>query len=150
ILCNLMRFSAFRQPLLTKLFSPECAAGIAYDDFETQVHLGRLGRADIVIANQSVSAIVEVKVEDFCGVTENQPNGYLSYLANQDVPERWLAFIVPPRWAHRRELDQALGSAKHGSIRTRVLSWEDVLGVIELGDLQNLSPFIDEFYRLLC
>lgn len=151
VLCNLMRFGAFRRLLLAKLFSPECAATISFDDIGTQVDLGSFGRADIAISNGNVSAIVEVKVEQYCGLTDNQPNGYLSYLAKERAAERWLVFLVPTQWMHFRYLEEALNlssTAKRG-IRTRVLSWEDVVTVIEESDLQELSPFIDEFYQLL-
>lgn len=153
LLCNLMRFAAFRRPLLARFLSEASAKQIAYEDVETQVDLGRFGRPDVIIRNDELCALVEVKVTQYQGPTGSQPEGYFSFLLKDKTPERWLIFLVPEGWVYLRSLEESLGllNAAHrdGSIRTRVMYWEDVLAVIEENDLQALNPFLGEFHQLL-
>ena len=153
LLCNLMRFAAFRRPLLARFLSEACAAQIAYDDIDTQVDLGGSGRPDIIIRNDKVCALMEVQVTQYQELTGNQPDGYFSFLSKDKTPERWLVFLVPKGWVNLRSLEEFLGllnaAHRNGSIRTRVVYWEDVLAVIEENDLQALNPFLGEFYQLL-
>ena len=149
LLCNLMRFAAFRRPLLARLLSEACASQIVYDDIDTQVDLRGSGRPDIVIKNEDVCALVEVKVTQYQGLTDNQPDGYFSFLLNDETRERWLLFLVPKDWIHLGSLNESLArltaANRAGGIRTGVVYWDDVLTVIEENDLQALNPFLADF-----
>ncbi len=151
LLCNLMRFAAFRRPLLSLLFSEQCAGKIEYGAIDTQYHLDGSGRPDLVIDSDEVFAFVEVKVEKGCGLTGHQPTGYLDALRNDKRPERWLVFLVPTGWVHEPELLNRLKAApKDGSIKTPLpVYWENVLDIIVKNNLQDLSPVFGEFHRLL-
>jgi len=100
LLCNLMRFAAFRRPLLARFVSDVMAAQIRYEDIETQVDLDGHGRPDLVITNDNIHALVEVKVTQHRELTDNQPDGYFSFLSKDKTPERWLVFLVPKGWQH--------------------------------------------------
>ena len=158
LLCNLMRFAAFRRPMLAKLLPglPEtCASQIGFEDIDTQASFENCGRPDLIIENATLYALVEVKIYQFRAPTANQPNGYFKILTDdkEKTRERWLAFLVPKGWEYRHRLDEDLEKLKAdyhaGIIHTHVAEWEDVLTVIEDNELQILNPFLNEFYQLL-
>lgn len=153
LICNLMRFAAFRQPLLARLLSDACAAQIEYDDIETQKGLEDHGRPDLFIENDRVCAIVEVKVCQFLGPTAHQQDHYFSYLSKHKAPERWLVFLVPKAWVHRESLEQSFESLRPGcggnGVQTKIVCWEDVIDIIEKNDLHLVSPFFSEFHQFL-
>jgi hypothetical protein len=155
LLCNLMRFAAFRRPLLAKLFPGSVYADkIKFGDIGTQIGITDSGRPDLVIRNDDLCALVEVKVEKGCALTGNQPSGYLNALRNDTnvKSERWLVFLVPDGWVHEQELLKRLNrdAPPDGSIKTpKPVYWEDVLDIIKNNDLQDLNPFFTEFYKLL-
>jgi hypothetical protein len=154
LLCNLMRYSAFRRPLLSRILSEESAQHIDYDDIDTQVVLPDSGRPDIVIDSDSVYGVVEVKVDLGRGLTANQPDGYFRHLASKSwASTRWLVFLLPPGWDDGPRLKESLVRLEAADtacgVRTRIVDWHDVLDIIESNDLQALNPFFDEFHDLL-
>ena len=157
VLCNLMQFTAFRRLLLAKLLPglPEtCASQISFDDIDTQARFDDCGQPDLIIKNDVLYALVEVKIYPFRAPTVNQPNGYFKVLTDDKdkTPERWLVFLVPKGWEYRQCLNEDLKKLKDdyhdGIIHTHVAEWEDVLAVIEDNDLQNLNPFLNDFYQM--
>jgi hypothetical protein len=142
LLCNLMRLSpAFRRALLARFLSDQCSSRISEAEIYTQEGLDGCGRPDLIIRNEEVFALIEVKVQDHCGLTRNQPDGYFEALLKDDRPRRWLVFLVPKDWPHLAFLKERLEllSAAHtkSEITTRIVIWEDVLEVIQanmLGD----------------
>jgi hypothetical protein len=154
LLCNLMRFSAFRTPFL-RLFLPEAAArDVAWEDFDTQLATTGGGRPDLQIKNNDIVALIEIKVSAGLGPTPHQRRGYFEFLQQQDTAECWLIFLVPRNWAHGEELNRELaelaGAAGPGKrIGARVIHWNDVIDVIEKNDLAALNPFLNDFYELL-
>jgi hypothetical protein len=154
LLCNLMRFSAFRIPFL-RLFLPEVAAGdVAWEDFDTQLATTDGGRPDLQIRNPGIVALIEVKVSAGLAPTPHQRRGYFEFLLKQDARECCLIFLVPRNWAHREELNRGLAELagtvgpekKNGA---RVIHWNDVIDLIEKNDLAALNPFFNDFYELL-
>ncbi|MGH9670305.1 MAG: hypothetical protein ACRD3A_09350 [Terriglobales bacterium] len=153
LLCNLMRFSAFRRPLLARLFSDAISLQIGWDDIETQVELGDCGRPDLRVSNERVLALVEIKVSQYQGLTDNQPGGYFEFLAKDETPERWLVFLVPRTWIHlgalKASLEHLVNAPRGQMIQTRIVHWEDVIDVIEGNDLPALNSFVNDFCALL-
>jgi hypothetical protein len=118
LLCNLMRFAAFRRPLLARFLSDACAAQIGYEDIDTQVDLESHGRPDLIVRNDGVCALVEVKVTEyqrelrgikqtatshFCRRTRRL-NGGLSFLFPRDgsildLSSSRSSFSAPLTWA---------------------------------------------------
>lgn len=107
----------------------------------------------LIIRNDGVCALVEVKVTQYQRLTSNQPDGYFSFLSKDETPERSLIFLVPKGWVHLGSIEESFkllsAARRDGNIRTRVVYWEDVLAVIEENDLQALNPFLGEFHQLL-
>jgi hypothetical protein len=153
LLCNLLQFSDFRRPLLTRLLNEQCASEINFDDIDTQVVLPDYGRPDIIIDSDSIYALVEVKVDSVRGLTANQPNSYFSHVFRQEQKkQRWVVFLVPRHWKHREYLDRALGLlllAHPRGVNVKVVDWETVLETIEEYDLQRSNPFLGQFHDLL-
>jgi len=153
LLCNAMRFDPLRRALLALFFSDECSMKVRDDDTDTQVSLDA-GRPDLVVANDDVYAFIEVKVEEHCRLTGNQPGGYFNSLLSDKRPQRWLVFLVPSGWFYHSQLKESLtqlNDAHVGSgIQTRVVHWEAVLDVLEKTSIQNaaLSPVLGEFTAL--
>jgi len=154
LLCNLMRFSAFRIPFL-RLFLPEATATeVVWEDFDTQLATTGGGRPDLQIRNNDFVALIEIKVSAGLATTPHQRRGYFEFLRKQDARECWLIFLVPRNWAHRDELNRELaelaGTVGPGkTIGARVIHWNDVIDVIEKNDLAALNPFLNDFHKLL-
>ena len=153
LLCNAMRFDPLRRALLALFFSDACSSKVAGDEIDTQVSLAQ-GRPDLVVDNEEVYAFVEVKVEEHCGLTVNQPNGYFNRLAEDPRAQRWLVFLVPSSWHYFKELRDALESLNHAhvgaGIQTRVVHWNAVVDVFREISVQHeeLRPILNEFVAL--
>jgi hypothetical protein len=154
LLCNLTRCSSFRRPFLARLLSDECSSHIAQDDIDTQERLDGCGQPDLIIRNDEVYALIEVKVRDDRGCTIYQPDGYFESLLRSKSPERWLVFVLPRGWPDRKRLGARLSELADsgGGIRTRIVIWEDVLEVIRESNLSeepSYGPIFREFSELL-
>jgi hypothetical protein len=155
LLCNFMRFTAFRRAFLNLFLPNNLASEVMWDAVETQVDLSGFGRADVVIQNDVLTALIEVKTTYERDLTENQPSGYLAYLSRHTrntAREPWLVFLVPGKWAHRAYLDEALQSAMNSharDVKTKVITWEQVIAIVEDNGLHSLSPALNDFSELI-
>jgi hypothetical protein len=149
LLYNMLQLDGFRQAVLTRLFSKECALHTSHLDARTQANLHRCGCADLLIENSDVCAILEVKVNDRRGLTENQPEGYLQFLVQQPQRERRLTFLIPKRWAYRKECSSRLKALAKPGIESAIVEWEEIIEVLESTELRNANPILTEFTNLL-
>lgn len=154
LLCNLMRFTAFRRAVLGRLISPDIATDIHYEDIDTQNRALGCGQPDLVVQNNRLCALVEVKVRPDQGCTDNQPDKYFERLVRvEGGVERWLVFLVPRTWKYYRETLERLNALRctNGGevVNVAIVSWEEILEVIRDGDLTLLSPIIAEFHQLM-
>jgi hypothetical protein len=142
LLYNLMQLDEFRRPVLTLLFKSDSCGLAAHLDMETQAKLDdNCGCADLVIdRDPDVCAILEVKLLQSCGLTGNQPDGYIRFLSEKRRTERLLTFLVPRRWAHRDKLQSRLNSSNDRSVRTHIVEWEELIDLLESEELRNLTP----------
>ena len=113
--CNLMRYKAFRDLFLNIVKTKNNAfnvSNVSYEDFDTEVKLkDNQGRSDLHLTTNDTEYIFEIKIELYTGLTANQPNGYLDYLAkNKNVEDknknRNLFFILPRAYLHLGDLYQ--------------------------------------------
>ena len=157
LLCNLMRYSAFRLALLEKLFpgSPYINS-ITHDDITTQTTLKENnGRPDLIISSRNVYAVIEVKVDLARGLTDNQPDGYAAHLFKNEAncSESWLSFLVPKGWEHCQFIKDKFEAIKAGAannrVKTSIVYWDDILDLIEQNNLDELNPFFKDFHQLL-
>jgi hypothetical protein len=149
LLYNLMQLDEFRGPVLTLLFKSDICALAAHWDMKTQAKLDdNCGCADLVIdRDPDVCAILEVKLLQSCGLTENQPDAYIRFLSRKRRTERLLTFLVPRRWAHRDRLHSLFNNSKDRSVTTRIVEWEELMDLLESKQLRN--PILTEFRNLL-
>jgi len=148
LLCNLMKFEAFRLSFLRLFLSDATASDLHWDDIDTQVELPSGSRPDLQIKNERFIALIEVKVSPGLGLTQNQPTAYIEYLLSEDIAERWLVFLVPKAWAHRSSLNLLL-QGHAGGVHTQIVYWEDIVNVIERDNLGATNQFLNEFCQLL-
>ena len=150
LLCNLMRFAAFRQPALSSLFGNPLAGEATFDQIETQSDLGGRGRADLIVRTEVFCGILEVKVTPWRGLTEKQERNYMAYLAGQPQSHRALAFLLPKSWSHLSALEEILTNCppSFSSIGTHIAYWDEILDIIEAADLPSMSPIFSEVSSL--
>ena len=101
---------------------------------------------------------MEVKTELGCSTTDNQrwsfsqevsATGYAKYLERLPEVERWFVFLIPGGWLHEKKLrDHIAQSDQAGSIRFKVVTWENIYCEIEAGS-KTRDPIIGEFQLLL-
>lgn len=157
LLCNLMRFASFRCAFLARLLPGTCFSDqIEHAVVDTQITLDSgNGRPDVVINDDRIYVLVEIKTDLYCTLTENQPDGYVSHLLGltKDYEERWLVFLVPKGWIYENIIKNKFRHIKADSsssrINTSILYWEDVLEIIEESDLKELNPFFNDFHEML-
>ena len=154
LLCNLMRIAVFRRALLSRLFAlGNVCEVVPFDDIDTQCRTADTGQPDVTIDSKEVYGFIKVKIRSNCGLTQYQPDGYLEKLSNDKRGYRFLAFLVPPDWEDRRNLDDRLKNAKsdarYRAVETAVITWEDVLDEMEKNELQTLDLALQDFHRLM-
>ncbi|MGH9717978.1 MAG: hypothetical protein ACRD4R_14805 [Candidatus Acidiferrales bacterium] len=152
LLRNMMRYPAFLEPFLSTFLSEADASRITDSDVHTQERLRDFGQPDMLIRTGELCALIEVKFTEGRGCTANQPKGYLAYLQKlTSVPKRWLVFLVPKdSICHeeiRRDLEQ--GRAHYGNIQTKVVDWENILGILNRIDPKVRDPLVEQFRKLL-
>jgi hypothetical protein len=147
IFCNLMKIKVFRDKFLSLFLPTEVVQEINYENFDTQPSID-YGRPDMIIENEEVSILFELKTSKWCKLTGNQPNEYLKYLeTNKDKRHRWLVFLLPQDYLQEKEINS--DKIIPNGINLKILYWEQVIDKIEENQLNNLNPFIDEFTNLL-
>jgi len=112
ILCNLMNFKIFREKFLAIFLSPELINKISFEDFETQVRLNE-GQPDIIIENEIIKVIIEIKTEKYTTLTDNQPEGYINNLLTQKIENKWLIFILPKGYIYEKNITDKLSTRSY-------------------------------------
>jgi hypothetical protein len=159
LLCNLLRRSQELRHRFAALFVPEKYAGlITRDQVRPQTILPECGIPDIVVQNQQLSLLVEVKVTASRGLTCNQEvigtagreSGYLKFLLGTSSAHRCLGFLVPRDWAYGEELQRALNEATEVyRVAFKVRYWDEVVNEIHTVLATAHDPFLEEFRVLL-
>ena len=163
LLCNLMvRSDDFLGRVLGLFLDKETALRILQSrpEISTQTVLQGCGRPDIVIRGAEICALVEAKWNSKCSLTDNQTSaggldgelrGYASYLKKTKEPERWLVFLVPKDYEYHHQINSFRDGLKkaHPDIKTNLVCWEDLLGIMSRIEAPSLEPFVEEFRKLL-
>ena len=154
LLYGLLTYKPFRSAVLSLLTKgkPE-TADIGWDDVVMQTTIGG-GIPDISILGKTANILVEVKTASWRGLTDNQPQTYLQWLAEQGASKAgYFAAIIPPVYYHLQELKKRIASfddsnALHPVIST-IITWDEVLKTLCASDLDQMSPYIRDFCDLL-
>jgi len=164
VFCNLMQYKAFRDLFLnfvkekTKNLSFENFNNIKYNDFETEKEFKfyeeeskedkKIGRGDLILNIDGIEYIFELKIENYTRTTNNQPDGYLKYLEEQNIENdikdsdysKRLFFIIPREYMHKKDLNK---------VKENILYWEDFLDVLKESELDKINLFIEDFCKIL-
>lgn len=83
---------------------------------------------DLVIAGENIHCIIEAKIDPFLGLTEGQRNGYRNCFPSKG--ERYLAFLVPDDWKHKKDID-AVRSQQQDGISVSDFKWSQLIKICE-------------------
>jgi hypothetical protein len=154
LLYALLNYKPFRDTLI-RLFTDNHfeADKISWDDVYTQCSIGGC-IPDLSIQSQKVSILIEIKTSLYCGLTDNQPESYLTWLSgNCAVGDKFFVIIIPPGYYYLNELKTRIKkfqeSKKENPVTSIILTWDKVLSAIHENDLNKMNPYIQDFYNLL-
>lgn len=158
LFCNLMQFKPFRVLFLNIVkekgaeIDPE---KIGCECFETEFDIytdeKKHGRADLRLSiDEDDKYIFEIKIERWCGLTENQPVSYLEFLKRDN---RRLFFIVPEGYYNIPEIcrrwSQYCCYPTENIKQNNIIYWEQIIKRIKYAELDKLNPFIKEFVEII-
>jgi len=170
VFCNLLDYKIFRDLFLEIVNKKRMEQGqkkfgldkIQYKNFITEKNFGedencfveeekkKIGRGDLILKDASnLEYIFELKIEKYTHLTDNQPEGYLCYLKNEN--ER-LFFILPRGYMHINDIytrwHKKTDYPKE-EINKHIIYWEDIIHEIRNKELDKINLFISEFCKIL-
>lgn len=146
---NLLRFKPFRKSFLELLGCHFKAENIRFEDFETQFRTESDGIPDIVLKNDEIQFLFEVKVYVYRKLTENQPNGYINYLKTKvSANKKKGLFLIAPQ-SYLYKVDFEKGIEAETDIHYKFISWEKIINLIIEKEIDSLSPIFHEFTKFL-
>ena len=132
------------------------AAALGWSDFTfsysqvmTQAHLGKHGRADLMIEGESFYLLIECKANDYRGLTPNQPAGYLKYLAKQTAKQKALLFLVSFYYQREELIRLHLTTGADAKIKLKIIYWTDLLDRLTAAGLAGQNIAFEHFVALL-
>ncbi|MCP4457107.1 MAG: PD-(D/E)XK nuclease family protein [Cytophagales bacterium] len=114
---------------------------ISFEDFETQVGIGKHGQPDLVIRTKSIEILIEIKVYD-TQTTSNQPLGYLKYLSKVKKDFRAVIFLVPDGYYKIQEVKKKLDE-NADKCDNSVITWHSLINLIDKRELASFNPLTD-------
>jgi len=84
---------------------------------------------DILIQGEDFRCLIEAKIDPWLDLTEAQKRGYQACLNGSR--EGLLVFLVPSNWKYRDSAKQVHFGLSAEDVRVRVLSWRDLIEIIE-------------------
>lgn len=154
LLRNFLQFKLFRDIFLSLFLSDnEIVNSVENEHVITQKYLQDYGTPDLCIENDSLLVLCEVKIND-TSLTENQPEGYLNFLLSTEQNiDKWLVFIVPRDYRNYQEIEKKYEMFRirnpNQTINTKIITWQEIIRIIEAKKLHACSCFICEFYEFI-
>ncbi|HLE24581.1 MAG TPA: hypothetical protein VI935_02900 [Thermodesulfobacteriota bacterium] len=152
-LCGLCVYKPFRE-ILVRLFTggQYGSDDISLDDIDTQTTIeGSI--PDLSMLGEKVNILVEVKIDSWRELTQNQPETYLRWLASSNAESRFFIALIPPVYDYLEELESRINSFhrtnKRNPVNTSIIRWDDLLQKISKDELDQMSPYIKDFSNLL-
>lgn len=126
-------------------------------DFEGVLTQAGLGGAipDMVMQAEDLRIVVEIKVSAWRGLTDNQPETYLKWLANEKVHNRFFVFLAPPNYSaqhfqdYKKRKDAFCVENPHHGINFVEIDWLDVSRALEESGLPSTCVYARDFNHLL-
>lgn len=165
VFCNFMRYENFRNLFIDmineKIKNKENIidkSKVKFQNFDTEVALKeneeKAGRIDLQLKINEEIYLFEIKIEVLTKLTNNQPNGYLEYLKNDNLYKNEnLFFILPQGYFHTNEIlekwEEKTKYSKKEIKNHNIIYWEDILKQIIEQKLDKENIFINEFCKIL-
>ena len=154
---TLLRALCALKPLreaLVRLFTGGNFGGddVEFEGISMQPDVGR-AIPDMCLQTDTLRIVVEIKVSEWRGLTCNQPQNYLGWLASESVHQRFFVFLVPPHYAHHQEYERRKAifcaeNPNHG-IHFVEITWSDVCAKLEETGLSAINVYAQDFKNLL-
>ena len=165
VFCNFMRYENFRNLFIDiinkKIKNKENIidkSKVKFQNFDTEVALKeneeKAGRIDLQLKINEEIYLFEIKIEVLTKLTNNQPNGYLEYLKNDNLYKNEnLFFILPKGYFHTNEIlekwEEKTKYSKKEIENHNIIYWEDILDQLRKQELDKVNVFINEFCEII-
>ncbi|MBX6422663.1 hypothetical protein [Thermosulfurimonas sp. F29] len=154
---GLMFFKPIRESLIRLFVGKDLGTqDVKFEDIYFQFVLNEnQSRPDLAIINEKLKMLIEVKISPYRRLTENQPESYLEWLANQQGENLSLHFvaIIPPDYDYKSDLERRLcefkDKKKSKEIHIKIINWLEIKKELQDNNLHLLSPYIADFCNLL-
>ncbi|MDP2895164.1 MAG: hypothetical protein Q8Q12_01225 [bacterium] len=127
---------------------------VEFEGLTTEFHIGE-AIPDMCLQADRLCVIAEIKVSDRRGLTPNQPETYLLWLARQPVDHKFFVLLVPPQYAeqHRQEYERRKAAFRarepDAGVRFVEINWLDLRSAFNEADLSEASVYARDFRALL-
>lgn len=151
LFCNYLRFDLFRDEFLNVLNVPnEFKKKTNYYDFNIQYSLGEHGRPDLTIVNDDIAIYIEIKTNQFRGVTDNQPSGYIKSLLKTKAKHKKLVFLIPENYHYRDHINEKIKETiGYEKIEVVIINWESIIDIISKNELNKNNNLFQEYFDFL-
>ena len=150
---GLMFFKPIRESLIRLFVGKDLGSqDVKFEDIYFQFVLNEnQSRPDLAIINEKLKMLIEVKISPYRRLTENQPESYLEWLANQQGENLSLYFvaIIPPNYVYKSELEEKLVNGNKNGIICKIVDWLQIKRELQDNNFHLLSPYIADFCNLL-
>jgi len=146
-LAGLLAYKVFRDAFVT-MVATKPYPNLDEDCVETQVQIKDCGIPDLLISNDDITILVEVKCSQSRGLTENQPKKYLEWLIQQRTNVKILTLLSPPIYKHMEKYKRRIKCVSNG-VETKEIAWTDILMLIEDNGLNELNQNFCDFSSVL-
>jgi len=154
VLYALCAYTAFREVLVRFLTVGSYGADdVAWEDMGVQANIDGV-KPDFYALAESLSLLLEIKTSLYTGLTAAQPANYLAWLARHPRPgKRFFVALIPARYIHRGELEKRLvpwlSKPIEPLVTATILEWEGFLEALRTAGLEQLNPYVSDFYDVL-
>jgi len=154
MLYALCAYKPFREVLVRFLTGGRYGADdVGWEDMGVQATIDGV-KPDFYALGESLTLLVEIKTSLYTGLTSAQPTNYLVWLARHPRSgKRFFVALIPSRYAHRDELEKRFASwlsqAGEPSVTATILTWEGFLEALRTTGLEQLNPYVSDFYDVL-
>lgn len=143
---NFMRYKVFRDQFILLIDSLPNDITVDFEHFNTQKSSNDC-RPDIRIISDEVDIFIEIKVWNTV-LTYNQPVGYIRELEKSNKQNKSLVLIVPKHYKYLSEYESRKNDYPT-SVDSKIITWDNIIKLIENKEMQIGNPMIFEFLQLL-
>jgi len=150
LLCIFLRYNkSFREKFLQKIFKGKIPP-VDSEDINIQFNTKKYGRPDIIIKNDKLCILLEIKKEPWTELRRSQPRKYIDYLKekNNQIIQcfKRVILLCPRNYWHQEQWEKGCNDKKW--INFHIIYWNDIKQIIQKNKNYNDSLF-GEFYNFL-